>query len=180
MSDVKLGHQFWTEHKRDAIHIALLPVEAGETLKPGEHVGLIGPNKAGKSETPIGIIDPFLLGDVRKGSKCWLLLYQNTITALRHEWTHPLVDESVSTAEAQAWIAEFARELDQTYTRLMAAANLWVETQDDSGWGEHTFDNSETYKNVEGVKWPIFWKHYETLTGRRPKDSNDQFFTCSC
>jgi len=163
---------------RDAIHVAVVPVTAAEFLSPGEHVGLLGDGKVGNGATPwVGIVDPYLTARVQPGERFFLFLYPRTITSLRHEWTHPAFAPRTTdtTPEgARAWVEAFAAELDQTYNRLMAAADLWVLDE------EYTYDNSETYKDVDDAKWPTFWKHYETLTDRKVEDHEARFFTCSC
>ena len=56
---------------RDAIHLAVEPVQAAIDLYPGQHVGLID-GKAGVVKKPLGIVDPFLNNKVLKGSWFWL------------------------------------------------------------------------------------------------------------
>ena len=49
--------------KRDAIHLAVEPVQAGETLLPGEHIGIVDGVAVAESEKLfkcVGIVDPFL------------------------------------------------------------------------------------------------------------------------
>lgn len=70
---------------RDAVHIAVAPVIARERLKPGDHVDANG----GWSGERVGIVDPFLTAPVERGQRFFLFLYPNTITGLRHVWTHP-------------------------------------------------------------------------------------------
>jgi hypothetical protein len=84
-----LGSLIDGDARRDAVHVAIAPVVAAETLSPGQHVGLTGDGRAGTSAAPIGIVDPFLTEDVREGQRFWLCLYPNTVTSLRHVWTHP-------------------------------------------------------------------------------------------
>lgn len=171
--------------ERDAIHIAVAPVVAAMPMNPGDHIGFTGTknevsvNHGSHLSLAVGIVDPFLEYVVEKGQKFYMFLYPNTITSLTHKWTHPafdtgMLEEEDSKATAEHWIAEFAAEMDQTYRRLMKAADLWVQ------YGEFTSDNQEMYKDVDPTKWPIFWKHFETLTGLRPKHDDDTFFTCSC
>lgn len=74
--------------RRDAIHVAVAPVEAAEDLLPGQHVGLVV-GKASAGVEPIGVVDPFLTATILKGQRFWLFLYPNTVTSLRHVWTHP-------------------------------------------------------------------------------------------
>ncbi len=79
--------------KRDAVHIAVAPVIAGEILSPGQRVGLgkngrvVGVNNIGVKD--IGIVDPFLrVKEIQVDQSCWLFLYPNTVTSLRHVWSH--------------------------------------------------------------------------------------------
>ena len=80
------------DRRRDAIHIAVAPVTAAVRLTPGQHVGLVREGDAelaGPCDRNIGIVDPFLTGDVQPGRRFWLVLYPGTITGLRHVWAHP-------------------------------------------------------------------------------------------
>lgn len=70
---------------RDAIHVAIIPIQAKQLLIPGQHV-----NAAGETSDPrVGIVDPFLTDTVKPGQWFYLCLYQQSITSLRHVWTHP-------------------------------------------------------------------------------------------
>lgn len=181
-SQLMLGKSLYGERHRDAIHVAIAPVEVTEEMKPGERVRFVGEGtekvcKAGEGDA-VGIIDPFVRYTVYQGQRYWLFLYPGTITSLRHEWAHPAFGD-VTKQASRKWIEEFAVELDQTYNRLIAAAELWIETDDGKWGGEHTYDNSETYKGVHESKWPIFWQHFEILTGKKPRQGGC-FYTCSC
>lgn len=165
------------KQQRDAVHVAVVSAVCGDgRLEPGQRVrledGLAKP--ATDPLRYLGVVDPFLGGGVSKGTRFWVCLIPGTITSLRHDWTHPMLDELTDVAASRAWIEAFAIELDQTYSRLMDAARLWVNDED------YTYDNSEVYKNVDYAKWPIFWKHYEVVTGTKVEDHEATFFTCSC
>jgi hypothetical protein len=182
VSDIKLGVIVDETAQRDAIHIAVAPVVASQILAAGDHIGLLPGSAdevagAAPTITPIGIVDPFLREHVQVGQRFYMWLYPQTVTGMRHHWSHPAFEATAATdakSESRAWIEAFAAELDQTYNRLMAAAELWIEDQD------YTYDNSETYKQVDYAKWPIFWKHYEVVTGTKVKNHGATFFTCSC
>lgn len=168
--------------QRDAIHVALAPVVAAHILSPGEHVGFIDDDDRGRrvgrvGGDKLGIVDPYLTANVMPGQRFWLFLYPQTVTSLRHDWTHPAFTTAEPTtleADSRTWIESFAAELDQTYNRLMDAARTWIVTAD------YTYDNSERYKDVDYAKWPIFWKHYEIVTGTKVNDHDATIFTCSC
>lgn len=179
---------------RDAIHLAVEPVIAGQDLKPGMDIG-IRDGQAFKfmvnEKSPVklvGIVDPFLKDTVKRGQRFWLIVYPRTITSLRHVWEHPLFpsptpaenkSESSEKTESEKWIADFAETLGFSYKRLMEYADTWVYTDSEGGWGgEYTYDNSETYKDHYD-KFPEFWRHYEIVTGKKPVHA-ESFFTCSC
>jgi len=92
MKDTKLGQPPEADAYRDAIHVAIAPVVAGEPLKPGDHVGLNEEGHAMRTVANsklIGVVDPFLREVVTTGNRFWLCLYQQTVTGMRHVWSHP-------------------------------------------------------------------------------------------
>ena len=173
----ELGKRLTSDQPRDAIHIATACVTAAVDLRAGQHIGFIGEDQyvlVGPTGKHIGIVDPFLDTFVPEGTKFWMLLYPNTITALRHEWIHPAFGEEVIIEDgSKAYIKEFAAKVDQTYGRIMRAADYWVVH------GEYTRDDAEMYYDLTSEDWAEFWKHYELVTNRKVKDKSS-FFTCSC
>lgn len=184
--DAKLGQIIDNpDAARDAIHIALAPVVAAVRLLPGWHVGL---REDGQATTEvgtitIGIVDPFLAEAVNPGERFWLLLYQNTITSLRHAWTHPNfpgegigTEAPISPAAAIAsrqWIEEYADAVGLSYSSVMDAADEWLE------FGEYRRLSNDIPNSVYTDRRD-FWRHWETVTGRKADDHDDTFFTCSC
>jgi hypothetical protein len=82
-----------SDAKRDAIHVAIVPARARGTLQPGQKVTSVygmGTVKAfnGKGK-PCGVIDPFLADPVQDGENCFVFVYPDTVTGLRHDWEHP-------------------------------------------------------------------------------------------
>src|SRR6185503_14302303 len=106
--------------ERDAIHIAVAPVIAGEPLQPGQHIGLQGTDTETATSEPssgwIGIVDPFLPHLVNKGDRFWMFLYPNTITSLKHQWTHPAFGPEVFTGASK----------NPAEAATMAASEQWL------------------------------------------------------
>ena len=123
--DVKLG-QLTTNTKKDAVHVAILPVVAGETLNPGDkicfHSGL-----AHKATTNYeGVVDPFLQSSVTIGQQFYMCMVPGTIQNLRHEWDHPSLpvneeayDKTLEESEKEKVLRAFAEEKGLTYRELM-------------------------------------------------------------
>lgn len=182
MSDVKLGQVIEGQQHRDAIHVAITPVTCKHVVRPGQHLGLVAGSVTEVTEvaTTIGIADPFLNCLVTPGRQFWLLLYPQTITSLRHEWTHPSfaaeapapAQTTALRSESQQWIREFAEQSEITYRTLMDGAKDWLED------GEYLCLGGL----LEGASVPDeFWTHYENVTGAAVTgDKRESFFSCSC
>ena len=183
---------------RDAIHLAVEPVIAGEKLRPGMHIGLQNgvAFKADSHIKALGIVDPFLTKTVMMDEKFYLILFPRMITSLRHVWEHPDFDtkpEPVTPAEpvdeeslhkmrmllgdpvalAKQVIMDVAAELNVEFEELMDQA--LQRTQ--NSW--HYWVEGDKF---EGESIPDkFWGAYETYTGTTvPSDSKGSFISCSC
>lgn len=123
--EAKLGSlitEIGEQNKRDAIHIAVVPVTASDEHSPGQHVG-VTPDGLYSTETdPVGIVDPFIKHKINKGDIFWLCLYQGQVTTLRHEWTHPafpVIHETEPAEKAKSdrsksvsWLQQYAKRVN--------------------------------------------------------------------
>lgn len=171
---------------RDAVHIAVMPVEAGKDLYSGQPLSVID-GKAYPSEDvgldPIGVADPFLkrkhsYAPIETGQKFWLFLNPGSITSLVHHWTHPALDEHRpnlpgSKAASEMWLRKFAATADcPGYEELIAAALNPPESWDDDYLH---FDGSDAHGEIPDE----FWHHLEIVSGRRITH-RPRYFSCSC
>ena len=184
--DIGVGKLIEQERHRDAIHVAVAPVEAGEKLAPGQHVGIGANGKAFcRHTTSIGIVDQLLSVNVQIGERFFIFLYPGTITSLRHEWEHPAFkaveavsvanpEDSGDVAEAKRRIAAYADAVGLSYAKTMEAAENWLIGEDYYVFNYDTPD--EAYSGAEA-----FWQNYEIVTGKKVDQSKKQnFFSCSC
>jgi hypothetical protein len=181
---IKLGQLILGDANRDAIHIAIAPVVADEKLSPGQDIGFVdygNPEKVGHSISPVGIVDPFLKHMVFPGQRFFMFLYPNTVTSLRHHWTHPafseapkpVIDQRVE--DAKAWLTEFAKELNmERWDDLVDVVKDCMSTGDYFRLGFDTPDRVYSDRRE-------FWRNYEIVTGERVDDTDDTLpFSCSC
>jgi hypothetical protein len=89
-----LGTIHTTPQHRDAIHLAVEPVTAAMDLEPGQHIVVEYVNGSARAYgvepgQGIGIVDPFIIGRIRKGQPFWFVMYPRQVHSLRHVWEHP-------------------------------------------------------------------------------------------
>lgn len=169
--------------KRDAIHIAVAPVVAAANLQPGQHIAFIQEGNTelvgttGPQIGPfIGIVDPFLKEMVLKGQRFWMFLLPNTITSLRHQWTHPAFGATVDEREeSRRWLESFADRLfsydpdPDEGTRFDAL----ISGAESGRFGTDIEYGDDCQPTGE------FWMHYERYTGRTVARRHTSF-RCSC
>lgn len=165
----------------DAIHVATMPVTAAEALKPGQHIGFKDEYRVtGDPPAPyklLGIVDPFLKADVVEGQRFFMLLYPNTITGLRHVWTHPDIAASgigVGSA-SERWLRDFATDVGADYHEMMHVAASHCD--ENHRFGDYLCEGGKW----EGQSTPEeFWTHYAAVTGKVPTGGPTGIFSCSC
>lgn len=183
-----LGTIIGQDAGRDAIHIAVEPVMAAHVLRPGDHVGLLPNGRAGYSETPVGIVDPYLKQTVDAGDRFWLLVYPRQITSLRHVWVHPSFPDTTAKPEP---LGILAAERDSEILQQGAAAkgidlSLFMEAIDywfTQNSGKNRTDSICFGDEIEYNELPPdFWDAYERVTGRTiPAEWREKVcFRCAC
>lgn len=182
MSDVTLGKLIDGEAERDAIHMCVAPVISGcnyAPLKPGELI-YIGENGLAVSavETPrlaIGIVDPFLQAPVEENQKFWMILFQKTVTGIRHHWNHPSFPERPEAdcvALAKKMVEGIALANDMSYEKLMEYADLFVSTGVVS---DHMNADGRLIDETGHDRLDDFWKCYKAIRGVA---GSGEFITC--
>lgn len=175
---------------RDAIHLAVEPCIAGETLYPGQHIGIVGGSATTSAPEKLGIVDPFIKGFVPEGKKFWLVVYPRQITSLRHVWTHPKFDEpftpTVKTTkyDSERWLRDWCENTNDapTYEDLIGVMTGGKVSYSD-GYGQR-WTNEGDYLLSHGFDAsgaiPLeVWLHIENVTGKK-LDSYPAHFSCSC
>lgn len=180
MSDAGIGKLIEGESNRDAIHVAIAPVVANEMLRPGEAVGFIEDGNTSlvgrKVDGLIGIVDPYLKEPVLKNDSFWLFLYPNTVTGMRHHWSHPAFTENkpTQTDKAGGIIEKTAAEFGLVYVEFMDYVRDYLRTGESACDGGR-WEGQSLWGNDE------FWNAYEEVTGTKvPEDDRGGVFSCSC
>lgn len=189
----------WPHARRDAIHIAVIPLIAGEHLWAGAYFKLkYGTQdvamQARHEDAPgvLGIIDPFLrglnYGEVKEGDRVWGYLTPGTVTGMRHAWQHPaFTDDDVPYVppqmnEHEAWLRDFADRWHFNYEDMVEEARH--APRDNNDWSHYVVAQGKDLHGREelGHDYYLFWQHMEGLTGERYDDVHRESlgWSCSC
>ena len=168
---------------RDAIHLAVEPVVAGETLFPGDHVGRSsdGRWRRHNRKVAVGIVDPFLEVGVEEGQRFWLVIYPRQITSLRHVWEHPAFDqapepETRNVEASKRWMAKWAMTHmgEDYYGGESADPQMAYDSAIEAGLSNHIGPYEDAREYIDDV----WWDHWETITGKI--GNRGGYFSCSC
>jgi hypothetical protein len=177
--EVNLGELITGAECRDAIHIAVAPVVAGEDLQPGQHVMLNADGRAVSGSQPIGVVDPYLHWPVEKDQRFWLLLNPRTITSLRHEWSHP---QFTSQDHNDPWVAilSVASRLNIGTEKLMQLADGYADAGCGMWWPDNHGDATDRGYSIDWAK--EFWPHWKAIRGSNAETHHEHGnpFECNC
>lgn len=194
-----LGEIIDETQKRDAIHLAVEPVVAGQRLAPGQHVRFNddGEAVAAYGDNGVGIVDPFLKTLVELGERFWLVVYPRQISSLRHVWEHPSFPPSgetqpsepapVSEIEitpklaAEQWLKAWMKTADGMGMFDLEDLIEAIEDGESTGWPRLEFDGD--YLSIVGAQGggevpSEFWDMASIAIGRRVEGY--ERFSCGC
>lgn len=203
-----LGTIITRHERRDAIHVAVEPVQASEFLAPGTWVALDqrGWAYAVDRGEGVGIVDPFIdATHVSPEQWFWLLVRPREITSLRHVWTHPAFSDEPSfhggmdddveppsaaaeRAESLAWLENYADDVGIGMNHMLAALTNGAYNPDglDAETYGEGWTSGESYVTIYGSDAggaisPDVWFHITKATGVIvAPDSRPSYFSCSC
>lgn len=114
--------------KKDAVHVAIVAVRAGAPIKPGRRIGLNENREAVPNSKGPGIADFSRKKTILRGQIFWMLLDQNEVPNVEHDWKHPTIDFSPPTNEVKKneTIQHCADLFGVTYEQVMEAASYVV------------------------------------------------------
>lgn len=176
------------EGERDAIHIAVFPVQCAEDyLGPGQRVKLLFGHadqviRCVNDEDPgIGVVDPFLRSTARKGKRIWVFLNPNTVTGMRHAWTHPALDNPGSPHPSEVWLRQFSDRWGMDYEEMLREACRDQNENDE--WSESVIvamgRDLHGAEDLHGEDVE-FWQHLSLLTGRTFSQAHMEGIVWSC
>lgn len=192
-----LGTIITPNEERDAIHLAVEPIMAGEKLQPGADVGIGADGKAYNllAARPdvvyptkhLGIVDPFLADPVQPGEHFWLVVYPRKITSLRHVWDHPDIPEGRRKPLLKQTKDQMLNMLMLKLTEIgfclepRCTGDQLYEAMLDDGYVH--FNDVDAHGRIELDS--DCWHLYEQIHGERsrhdPRDGQDGvYFSCAC
>lgn len=188
MHTPQLGKLIDSPQQRDAVHIAIVPLIAGEHLDAGEKFRLAYGTKNialrgdyNEDSEVAGVVDPFLpgWGGVEKGQEFWGLLFPNTVTGMRHEWFNPTFDEpAVGKDEHEKWLRGFCDRWNFNFDELITAG---VGANPD--WRCVVARGIDLHSATElGEDEQLFWEHLEKFTQKTfsQEHRNQMGWSCTC
>ncbi len=195
--EARLGHFIGPDavvNQRDAVHIAVAPVIAGDDLSPGRDLAILRDGvtavfAGNNGEGAVGIADPFLKGwNIPKGTRFWMFLYQGSVTTLRHEWTHPSFPDPTTSApkkdevspsqiqEAENWLRTYAARVNYYLGPEGAFEQLIADLRD----GRITYHGTDMHSRDELIDADDL-RLYASIYLKRPINFDDfEYFSCTC
>lgn len=194
MSDLNLNELPGPDAVRDAIHIAVIPLIAGEDIYEGKVKLQVGSKdvalRVRADEPAIGIVNPWhpakpgeYYSVVRKGERFYCLLNPGSVTGMRHHFKHPIFDEAPPIQdESELWLRRFAQHWNFDFDTLIENG-IKVQNATDPYDYWVTADGVDLHSASElGEDYDLFWEHLENYTGEKVDEEKRKFlgWSCSC
>lgn len=172
--------------ERDAIHVAVAPVIAGQKLWAGAKIGFSHDNVVMEEESlfglkAIGIVDPFLQTSIEEGQRFFMFLNPGTVTTMKHYWEHPSFPSesnkiNLEKKSSEEWLRAFANKQHFDYNDMLS------EAQDSDGCIVAFGQDLHSSEELDPGDFDLFWQHISVVTERTFDQVHRQSvaWSCSC
>lgn len=152
---------------KDAVHVATVSVRAAEPISRGARINLNEHREAVNDANGPGIADPFnkKIAIYPTGTNFLMLMNQEEIPNVRHEWEHPTLDFTPPVREVKYnyTLAETAKDYGVTYQQLMEAADYVYTNYSSAPYPEDGKLSTEELEEVYLERWD-FWSEWAAET----------------
>lgn len=164
---------------RDAIHVAVVPVQAATLLQPGDRVRIDENGRARLTRDAVidGVVSPFMPhGLIKVDDWCWVMLRPGLVDDMKHVWACRSLDKFLAppSSEESARRRAYAEDhLTRLSGKLGISLNQTIEALSYGGCADTDLDWQGEIQEAD-------WEAYESYTGwRRPENCN-KYFRCAC
>lgn len=167
----QVGKLVFTEVPRDALHVAVAPVEAGENMNGGDFI-VVNNGVAMVAASSSGIVvDPWLKRHVNKGEKFLAFIQPGKIKSLTHHWEHPsFIEEIKKQKDYHQYMKELSRKIECPVSSIEHAAAGCVRNGSSVGGSQ-----ADWYGDVN---WVEFWEIYNSYHKTNYNPGDDPPFCC--
>lgn len=160
---------------RDALHVAIIPLVAGEDMSPGQKIKLKSPNtdiavkydplKDNIHRDYIGVVDPMLHENVVMGERFYGFMKSGVVKGMRHHW------DSNQFPTAGLFIKEEEEDVHYKYLKQHCESNsLNLEQFLETCQTDEDFMTTMRLEPDDYSMDDVFWYHLEQYTGMEFED----------
>lgn len=161
---------------KDAVHAPIVAVRAANYLEVGCRVKLNKHNEAikGSDRDYLGVVDPFLDKDVRRGGLFWMVVRPDKVGEVSHTWVHENVkvnfEAPTRPVQLNETIKDYAAEFGCSYPLLMEALSNSYKSRNSPSYVGTIKTHGELEEKLDWAdSYELWWEWCEEV-GEEPEN----------
>lgn len=118
---------------KDAVHVAIVSLRAGQALSPGDSIKMNANGEAiwCNAKESFGVVDPYRTNKIPRGGYFWCQMNMDEIENVKHVWSHKhSFDKPTVEFKPNQYLEGYAKNLGVTYEVLMSTLEEYQPNED--------------------------------------------------